>query len=580
MWSVTDGGGGELTGEVVTAALALVVALLPAVVEARRLSVFGASVLAAYGTGLVMSITFGSIRSDVLHPAMIYAAMPIVALVVIRIWRRRWGPGALMAILALVFMRLWWLGFMAWWGSALSSAESVFWQVVPGLNQSAVLMGSLGVLFTGAAVMAASRRAAVAWCVVAGLGLSASWLGGSRGTLIAVAVGLTVILFLTRGLGIVRSIATVILAALIVILLTTVAGIDQPFGSKRDLGFTSTARLGHSAAATGMFIDRPVVGFGPGSYRLAAVEYSTGAVHPTAHAHNEYLELFAEGGIVFGVSALLLIGGVAVAGFRLVRAGVDREAGRSDRHRSALLAGAIGAFVVLALHAAIDFDFVFAVLPILLAVVAGIVHGSRRNPVAASRRTTTTLVPIALVPIALVMVVVAAALLVVVHGPEGWQPPWNVHAQRVRVEEALTTGDTVAAGQIVDGALRWNPGDTRLLVLAAITRAPAGDARSVVDVTRGLHASFPDRNRAALGALEIGDSRAAQEIAVRAIADYPSFPGWNMTGPAGDSWLILYRAARLADGCDAAVAVATAAERDHIIGTEYDWAALSASCDE
>ena len=152
-----------------------------------------------------------------------------------------------------------------------------------------------------------------------------------------------------------------------------------------------------------MFIDRPVVGFGPGSYRLAAVEYSTGAVHPTAHAHNEYLELFAEGGIVFGVSALLLIGGVAVAGFRLVRAGVDREAGRSDRHRSALLAGAIGASVVLALHAAIDFDFVFAVLPILLAVVAGALStdldGTRSQR---SRRTITTLVPIALVPIALV----------------------------------------------------------------------------------------------------------------------------------------------------------------------------------
>ena len=238
-------------GEVVTAALALVVALLPAVVEARRLSVIGASVLAAYGTGLVMSMRH-SAASDPMSSIRRWSTRPCrsSALVVIRIWRRRWGPGALMAILALVFMRLWWLGFMAWWGSALSSAESVFWQVVPGLNQSAVLMGSLGVLFTGAAVMAASRRDAVAWCVVAGLGLSASWLGGSRGTLIAVAVGLTVILFLTRGLGIVRSIATVILAALIVILLTTVAGIDQPFGSKRDLGFTSTARLGHSAAAT------------------------------------------------------------------------------------------------------------------------------------------------------------------------------------------------------------------------------------------------------------------------------------------------------------------------------------------
>jgi O-antigen ligase len=116
-----------------------------------------------------------------------------------------------------------------------------------------------------------------------------------------------------------------------------------------------------------MIKERPVFGFGPGNYGLAYEEYRTrftGVRIETVHAHNEYLELVAEYGLIGGALVFCALISLSIALIRWIRT--------SPRSYHALPAVALlGALAGTAVHGFFDFELRIFPNALLLALLAG-----------------------------------------------------------------------------------------------------------------------------------------------------------------------------------------------------------------
>lgn len=228
-----------------------------------------------------------------------------------------------------------------------------------------------------------SKRASlagIAWAslylVATGLiaaGLLASW---SRGAWLGAAAGaLTVMIVHSRRSALL--VAAVTLVLLVAALLGTlnpawipgnvaarfqdlpayfgfVDVLNQPV---TDENFAVLERLAHWVAALRMFVLAPWLGVGPGNYEAVypAVRLPLWE-EPLGHAHNIYLNVLAETGVI-GFAAFLILWGTAVA---WVWRGT-RAAAWPGRHRAwgrALAAGLLGVLAHLAVHSLFDNLFV------------------------------------------------------------------------------------------------------------------------------------------------------------------------------------------------------------------------------
>ncbi len=118
-----------------------------------------------------------------------------------------------------------------------------------------------------------------------------------------------------------------------------------------DANYAIVERMAHWQAAIEMFVDHPALGVGLGNY---AVVYPVYALprwsDPLGHAHNYYLNVAAEAGLI-GLTAYLFLWGAALwQGWRAVR--TLHGASRS------LAAGLLGMIVALSIHNAFDNLFV------------------------------------------------------------------------------------------------------------------------------------------------------------------------------------------------------------------------------
>jgi tetratricopeptide (TPR) repeat protein len=117
----------------------------------------------------------------------------------------------------------------------------------------------------------------------------------------------------------------------------------------------------------GMIKTRPVFGFGPGNYALTYEDYRTRcqAVRmETVHAHNEYLELRAEYGLIGGLLIIWALISISTAMLRFIRT--------STRPYHALPAAALlGALAGTAVHGFFDFELHIFANAIMLALLAG-----------------------------------------------------------------------------------------------------------------------------------------------------------------------------------------------------------------
>jgi putative inorganic carbon (HCO3(-)) transporter len=87
-----------------------------------------------------------------------------------------------------------------------------------------------------------------------------------------------------------------------------------------DANWAVIERMAHWQAALGMFTDHPWLGVGIGNYALAYPQYALGRWQdPLGHAHNYYLNIAAEAGLL-GLGAYLLLFGACMAyAWRVIR---------------------------------------------------------------------------------------------------------------------------------------------------------------------------------------------------------------------------------------------------------------------
>jgi putative inorganic carbon (HCO3(-)) transporter len=130
-------------------------------------------------------------------------------------------------------------------------------------------------------------------------------------------------------------------------------------------------RMAHWQAAWYMFLDHPWLGIGPGNYSTAYEQYYLpGWLEPLGHAHNYYLNLAAELGLI-GLSAYLLVLALAIrAAIRGLRA--------TDPFWRTVALGTLGSLVAIALHSAFDNLYVHGVSVQIGALFALVQLASRR----------------------------------------------------------------------------------------------------------------------------------------------------------------------------------------------------------
>jgi len=119
-------------------------------------------------------------------------------------------------------------------------------------------------------------------------------------------------------------------------------------------------RAGNWKVALKIFEENPAIGAGLGTYGIAFPAHREWGMNEARHAHNSYLQLFAEGGVALGALALLLV--------CLMLARIARAAGEQP-----WLAAACLAFL---LHNTIDFTFFLESTGAVFACAAGLLLGS------------------------------------------------------------------------------------------------------------------------------------------------------------------------------------------------------------
>ena len=109
--------------------------------------------------------------------------------------------------------------------------------------------------------------------------------------------------------------------------------------------FALVERMAHWQAGWYMFLDHPILGVGAGNYPAAYDDYSLpGWREALGHAHNYYLNMAAETGLVGALALVLLL----LAVYGQIARGL-RRAPEGDGTR-ALLVGLLGSFAVLTVH--------------------------------------------------------------------------------------------------------------------------------------------------------------------------------------------------------------------------------------
>ncbi len=193
------------------------------------------------------------------------------------------------------------------------------WTEQTGIRRM-VAQGAPYAIFASFAVMSAAM--AMSWSRGGWVGLAAALvvvtvLRSRRAWIGAIAVGLLVAYLLLIG-GAQYLPAT--LGQRVVDFVPYLGGVDVTAVEVTDANWAVIERMAHWQAALGMFSDHPWLGVGIGNYPVAYSQYALGRWRdPLGHAHNYYLNIAAEAGLI-GLSAyLILFGACLIQAWRVIR---------------------------------------------------------------------------------------------------------------------------------------------------------------------------------------------------------------------------------------------------------------------
>lgn len=257
------------------------------------------------------------------------------------------------------------LGWLPWWGrqDQLQLFQGTFyWH-----NQAGIFMAAGAVL--GFAAIAAGRPVSLAGWILAPLCVAGVVYTTSRGSQIALALGIVLLAAVLR-----RGHLQMLAAAALSWGVTSVLS-GPPFFPERISPMAGTAARSASLEANGVqriedwgrafriFEHWPVSGAGFNSFASATEVATTRHDHAgTAFAHNGFLQAASDGGLALAVPFLVLLGAVLVLALRGLPAAV--------RARDAVRLGGLATFVILLLHSGMDFDWAYPSLLALLSLVA------------------------------------------------------------------------------------------------------------------------------------------------------------------------------------------------------------------
>lgn len=496
-------------GRIVWPMTQFVLCAIPAAVllwsEVRHWPTIARGLTWAVPLGALVAFAFAIERGAWVEEAQVFATMPVLALAASRLWRRPHGPAVLLGLLVACFAVWSWGAGLRWWGWVQLDVQPR-WEFVSWRNQSGIMSAAFGMAALGL-VLVGRRSVPIVATIVCGVAFGGAYLSSSRGALAVAAVGMGfATLLAARSLSSldVRSLtslagrvaAVVVAATVFVVAMETTlpGGTASPIDSREQgLGQNSVARTWHWEAAVGMFLDRPVTGTGIGSYGGVAIRYTRDEANLTASAHNEWLEAFAEGGLVFGLPMALLLGATLVGAWRTGRRANGTEEGDPDGielptdalgiRRGATI-GMAAMAVTVALHAGIDFDLRYASVAALFAVGAGAVaavHGSSSSSEPAGARLWLPLVPV------LGLVVLAAwggsvqsssnraAPDLTAEQLATFAAPWDTSRSTMTIARLTRGGDEALALQAAERLAAWNPGNPRAQMTLARTQYLNGD---------------------------------------------------------------------------------------------------------
>lgn len=236
-----------------------------------------------------------------------------------------------------------------------------------------------------------ARRYALFVLAVAAIGATvmALFFSLSRGAWIGVAAALVVTTIIRSKRAALLALAGASLLALFVLLgqlnlipdvvSARFSGVGDYFGfvdvrgvAVNDANFALVERMAHWQAALGMFDDHPWLGVGIGNY--AAVYPAYALPHwddPLGHAHNYYLNVLAESGIVGLGAYLVLWGAIFWAAWRSVRS--------TRGLAQCVAAGAFGVLVALSVHNLFDDLFVHS-MQIQVGITLGMMQACPSGP--------------------------------------------------------------------------------------------------------------------------------------------------------------------------------------------------------
>jgi O-antigen ligase len=206
--------------------------------------------------------------------------------------------------------------------------------------------------------------------LIAGIGLSQSrgaWLGAAIATvcLLLIWSRSTRRLLIPGAFGVALVLALAISGMLPAAILDRLAQTIEYFGifDVRTVEVTSdnwavVERMAHWQAGWYMFVDHSWLGVGAGNYAQAYPDYFVGSWRePLGHAHNYYLNILAELGVIGGGVLLLLLG----LAFSALGGGLLHSERTTALFWRAVLAGVFGGMIVFCVHNLFDSLFVHSV---------------------------------------------------------------------------------------------------------------------------------------------------------------------------------------------------------------------------
>lgn len=319
-------------------------------------------------------------------------------------------------------------------------------------NQYAGFLVLLAPLVLVAALTEKGVPRAIGWGVLAAIVYLAIALSGSRGGVAAALIGLATTVIVLARQSVKRSLMRLgLVAVLFIVIGVWVTGpllfphLDQErrgplavIAAKDNVGVSVEARLEFSRGALRMGADRPLWGYGPGTFGDGFFRFGDPKAAWSKYAHNHYLEAFAEGGILLALGVIALPVAALLAAPRPL-----------DRWRLGLAAGLLGSSA----HLLVDYDWSFPGFAVVYVVVT--------ITVAIKPQEVPRLMPRPLaVPLALISAAVAVVV-AVAYEPFATRPRLQQADDLVRLgsEADLRRAEDVLAEAIsfdqLDLPLRW-----------------------------------------------------------------------------------------------------------------------------